>query len=123
MSTTTKLTCPLAVLATLAFGSAPAQAQFAGGGDQMAQFAPMMEQFAPMMEQMAPMMQHLAPMMNSKMGRKYMNQMMRVAAPMMAGMMAQGGGDFGGFAGMPGVEGFMGMTGDAPTRRVRRGAK
>ena len=45
----TKLTGPLAVLATFAFASAPAHAQFEGGGDQMAQFAPMMEQFAPMM--------------------------------------------------------------------------
>ena len=66
----TNLTCPLAVLATFAFASAPAHAQFEGGGEQMAQFAPMMEQFAPMMQYMAPMMQQLAPMMNSKAGGK-----------------------------------------------------
>jgi hypothetical protein len=123
MSALTKLTCPLAVVATFAFASAPAHAQFEGGGDQMAQFAPMMEQFAPMMQQMAPMMQQLAPMMNSKMGRKYMRQMMRIAGPMMASMMAQGGGDFGGFAGMPGIDGMMGMMGNGPTRQVRRRSK
>ena len=49
-----------------------------------------------------------------------MRQMMRMAAPMMAGMMAQGGGDFSSFAAMPGIEGMAGMMGDRPTRNVRR---
>jgi hypothetical protein len=123
MSTLGKLTCPLAVMAAFAFATTPAHAQFEGGGEQMAQFAPMMEQFAPMMQHMAPMMQRLAPMMNSKMGRKYMNQMMLMAAPMMASMTAPGGGDFGSFAAMPGIEGMAGMLGDSPPKRARRRAK
>ena len=107
MSTLTKLACSLAVLAT--FAATPARAQFEGAGDQMAQFAPMMEQLAPMMQ-----------MMTSKIGKRRMNQMMRMVGPMMGRMMAQGGGDFTSLASMPGIEGMMSMMGDRPTRQARR---
>jgi hypothetical protein len=113
MSALTKLACPLAVVATFAFASAPAHAQFEGTGDQMAQFAPMMEQFAPMMEQLAPMMQ----MMKGKIGKKRMAQMMQMAGPMMSSMMASGGGDF---TSMSGMEGIMG---DGPARQARKRRK
>jgi hypothetical protein len=113
MRALTKLAYPLAILATLAFASAPAHAQFEGAGDQVTQqFAPMMEQFAPMMEQAAPMME----MMKSKIGKKRMSQIMQMVGPMMAGMMASGGDGFS-MAGMPG------MTGDGPTRRGRARSK
>ena len=115
MNTLTKLACPLAIMATFAFASAPAHAQFEGGGDQMAQFAPMMEQLAPMMQQLAPMMQT----MKGKISQKRMGQMMQMVGPMIAGMMAQGS-DLGG---MPGMEGLMGMMGDGPVRNARRRSK
>ena len=108
MRALTKLAYPLAVLATLAFASAPAHAQFEGAGDQVTQTAPRMEQFAPMMEQVGPMME----MMKGKIGKKRMGQVMQMVGPMMAGMMASGGDDFG-MAGMPG------MMGDGPARRAR----
>ena len=119
MNTLTKLACPLVVLATFAFASAPAHAQFEGGGDQMAQFAPMMEQLAPMMQQLAPMMQT----MKGKISQKRMGQMMQMVGPMMAGMMAQGGDGFTNLGGMPGMEGLMGMMGDGPVRNARRRSK
>ena len=109
MSTLTKLACPLAILATFAFASTPAHAQFEGAGDQMAQFAPMMQQLAPMMQ-----------MMKGKMGNKRMGQMMQMVGPMMSGMMAQGGGDFTSLPGMPGMEGITSMMGDGPTRYARQ---
>ena len=109
MSTLTRLSYPLAILATVAFSAAPAHAQFEGTGDQMAQFAPMMEQFAPMMEQFAPMMQR----MTGKIGKKRMGQMMQMVAPMMLSMMAPGGS-------MPGMENITSMMGDGPTRRAGR---
>jgi|SRR5713226_3580813 len=109
MSTLTKLACPLAILATFAFASTPAHAQFEGAGDQMAQFAPMMAQLAPMMQ-----------MMKGKMGQKRMGQMMQMVGPMMSSMMAQGGGDFTSLPGMPGMEGIMSTMGDGPTRYARR---
>lgn len=129
MSTVTKLACSsvmsLAILAAVA--STPARAQFDqyGGGDQMAQFAPMMEQMAPLMEQAAPMMQAVM----SRIGKKRMRQIMQMAGPMMAMMASGGGGDFAGaggmpgFAGaggMPGMEGTMGLMGGGATGRVAR---
>jgi hypothetical protein len=109
MSALTKLSYPMAILATFALASAPAHAQFEGAGDQMAQFAPMMEQFAPMMEQVAPMMQR----MTGKIGKKRMGQIMQMAAPMMLSMMAPGGS-------MPGMENITSMMGDGPARRAGR---
>ena len=109
MHALTKLAFSLAILATLAFASAPAHAQYEGAGDQVTQqFAPMMEQFAPMMEQLAPMMQ----MMKGQGGNKQMGQVMKMIAPMMSGMTGAGGGDFG-MAGIPG------MTGYGPTKGAR----
>jgi hypothetical protein len=102
MSILTKLPYSLALLATVAFTAAPAHAQFEGAGDQLAQFAPMMEQFAPMMQRMT-----------SKIGKKRMEQMMQMVAPMVASMMPPGGD-------MPGMENAMSMMGDRPTRRVGR---
>jgi hypothetical protein len=102
MNILSKLTCPLAILATFAFAPAPAHAQFEGAGDQMAQFAPMMEQFAPMMQRIT-----------GKIGKKRMAQMMQMVAPMVASMMPPGGD-------MPGMENMMSMMGDGPTRRAGR---
>jgi hypothetical protein len=102
MSILTKLPYSLTLLATVAFTTAPAHAQFEGAGDQLAQFAPMMEQFAPMMQRMT-----------NKIGKKRMGQMMQMVAPMVASMMPPGGD-------MPGMENVMSMMGDGPTRRVGR---
>jgi hypothetical protein len=116
MRALTKLAYPLAVLATLAVAAAPAQAQYEGAGDQVTQqFTPMMQQFGPMMEQLAPMMEQMAPMMQmmkSQMGNKRMGQLMQNVAPMMAGMMGSGGGDFG-------MAGLQGMMGNGSTKRAR----
>jgi hypothetical protein len=94
MTRFTKLACPLAIAAALAFTSAPAKAQFGGMG---------MEN----MEQMAPMIE----MMKQKMGKKRFGQMMQTMGPMMAQMESQGGfgGMGGGFGGMGG--GFGGGLG------------
>ena len=109
MRALTKLAYPLAVLATLAVAAAPAQAQYEGAGDQVTQqFTPMMQQFGPMMEQLAPMMQ----MMKGQMGNKAMGQLIQNVAPMMAGMMGSGGGDFG-------MAGLQGMMGNGSTKRAR----
>jgi hypothetical protein len=102
MSILTKLPYSLALLAGVAFSTAPAHAQFEGAGNQFAQFAPMMEQFAPMMQRMS-----------NKIGKKRMGQMMQMVAPMVASMMPPGGD-------MPGMENVMSMMGDGPTRRAGR---
>jgi len=130
MRTITKLACPLAILAAFAVASTPARAQFAGDGDQMAQFGPMMEQLAPLMEQAGPMLQ----MMQRKIGKKRISQMMQMVGPMMAGMAQGGGGGFGGpsgmgggFGGPPSMGGTGGMpsmmsmmSGEGPTRHARK---
>jgi hypothetical protein len=69
-----KLACPVAVIAALSLGSAPASAQFAGiDGGQMEQFAPMLE------------------MMKQKMGKRRFGRMMQTIGPMMMQMQGQGG--------------------------------
>jgi hypothetical protein len=100
----TKLACVLAIAVT--FVSVPARAQFDAG--QMAQFAPMLEQMAPMMRQMGPMMQGM-PRMQGKLSQKRTRQMMQMAGPMMAGLMAGGGDPFGGLGGM--MSGMSGLYG------------
>ena len=110
MSALTKLSYPLAILATFAVAPAPAHAQFfEGTGDQMAQFAPMIEQFAPMMQRVT-----------NKIGKKRMDRMMQMVAPMMESMMAPGGDYSASPAGMPGMENIVSMMGDGPTRRAGR---
>jgi hypothetical protein len=111
MTRLAKLACPLAVLAALSFGSAPAQAQF-GGMDEA-----QMQQFAPMLE-----------MMKKQMGKRRFGELMKTMGPMMEGMMGGGGGFGGGFGsggfgsggfgggGIPGMGNFdmgqmMGMIG------------
>jgi hypothetical protein len=99
MTRFTKLAGPLAIVAALAFTSAPAKAQFGGMG---------MEN----MEQMAPMIE----MMKQKMGKKRFGQMMQMMGPMMAQMESQGGfggmgGGFGGMGGLGGMGGGMSMGG------------
>ena len=88
MTRLARLTCPLAILAALAFAS-PAKAQFGGMDDaQMQQFAPMLE------------------MMKKQMGNKRFGQMMKMMGPMMANM--EGGGGLGGLMGGGGFGGFGG---------------
>jgi hypothetical protein len=115
MSTLTKLACPLTILATFAFASAPAHAQYEGAGNQMAQFAPMIEQFAPMIEQLAPMMET----MTRKIGKRRMNQMMQMVGPMMSGMMPGGGDSFASPGGMPDMRALASLTGDGSGRYGR----
>ena len=93
MTKFTKLAGPLAIVAALAFTSAPAKAQFGGMGmDNMEQMAPMIE------------------MMKQRMGKKRFGQLMQTMGPMMEKMMAnQGGGFGGGFGG--GMGGFGGGLG------------
>ena len=89
MTRLARLTCPLAVLAALAFASSPAKAQFGGMDDaQMQQFAPMLE------------------MMKKQMGKKRFGEMMKMMGPMMANM--EGGGGLGGLMGGGGFGGFGG---------------
>ena len=89
MHTLTKLSCPFAVAAVLAFTSAPAHAQLFKEEDmgQMKQFAPMFE------------------MMKHSMGKKRYGAMMRKMGPMLERMGNNGGG-FGGGAGRGGGGGF-----------------
>jgi hypothetical protein len=96
MTRFTKLAGPLAIVAALAFTSAPAKAQFGGMG---------MEN----MEQMAPMIE----MMKQRMGKKRFGQLMQTMGPMMERMMANQGGGFGGggFGGMGGFGGGLGGGG------------
>ena len=92
MTKFTKLAGPLAIVAALAFTSAPAKAQFGGMGmDNMEQMAPMIE------------------MMKQRMGKKRFGQLMQTMGPMMEKMMASQGGGFGG--GMGGFGGGMGGFG------------
>jgi hypothetical protein len=76
-----------AVLMIVATSTAPAKAQFAGGGDDM-------------MTQMAPMLD----MMKAKMGKKRFGMLMQTMGPMMSKMMDGSGGfggmNFGGLGGM-----------------------
>jgi hypothetical protein len=69
-----------AALLMLATPTAPAKAQFAGGGGQ------------DMMTQMAPMLE----MMKAKMGKKRFAALMQTMGPMMSNMMDGSGGGFGG---------------------------
>ena len=69
-----------AVLMMVATSTAPAKAQFAGGGGQ------------DMMTQMAPMLE----MMKAKMGKKRFASLMQTMGPMMSNMMDGSGGGFGG---------------------------
>jgi hypothetical protein len=75
-----------AVLMMVATSTAPAKAQFAGGGEDM-------------MTQMAPMLN----MMKAKMGKKRFGALMQTMGPMMSKMMDGSGGfggmNFGGFGG------------------------
>ncbi len=88
MTRLARLTCPLAILAALAFAASPAKAQFGGMDDaQMQQFAPMLE------------------MMKKQMGKKRFGEMMKMMGPMMANM--EGGGGLGGLMGGGGFGGGM----------------
>jgi hypothetical protein len=110
MSALTKLSYPLAILATFAVAPAPAHAQFfEGAGNQMAQFAPMIEQFAPMMQRVT-----------NKIGKKRMGQMMQMVAPIVVSMMPPDGDYSASPAGTPGMENIMSMMGDGPARRPGR---
>lgn len=74
-----------AVLLLFSISSAPAKAQFLGGGaggeDMMTQMAPMLE------------------MMKAKMGKRRFAMLMQTMDPMMSRMMENGGGGFGGLGG------------------------
>ena len=74
-----------AVLMMVAVSTAPAKAQFAGGGDDM-------------MTQMAPMLN----MMKAKMGKKRFGTLMQTMGPMMSKMMDGSGGGFGSLGGLGG---------------------
>ena len=90
-----KMMCRAAAVA-LAFAvltSAPAKAQFGGGGEDT-------------MTQMAPMLN----MMKAKLGKKRFAMMMQTMGPMME-KMTEGGGGLGGLGGMMGGGGFGGMGG------------
>ncbi|MGY4628903.1 hypothetical protein [Bradyrhizobium sp. USDA 4486] len=82
-----------AVLLLFSISSAPAKAQFLGGGaggeDMMTQMAPMLE------------------MMKAKMGKRRFAMLMQTMGPIMSRMMENGGG----FGGMMGGGGFGGFTG------------
>jgi len=97
-----------AVLVMVATSTAPAKAQFGGGGQDM-------------MTQMAPMLE----MMKAKMGKKRFAALMQTMGPMMSNMMdgsggglggmnfgGFGGGNFGGFGGggTPSIGGDYGTT-------------
>src|ERR1700744_1036949 len=79
MTAVQKVACFTAILlAYLAFACAPAEAQFmplgtGGGGDMMAQMAPMLE------------------LMKAKMGKRRFATLMQTMGPMMAKMMEGGG--------------------------------
>lgn len=80
-----------AVLLLFSISSAPANAQFLGGGaggeDMMTQMAPMLE------------------MMKAKMGKRRFAMLMQTMGPMMSRMMENGGGGFGGLMGGGGFGG------------------
>jgi hypothetical protein len=87
-----------AVLMIVATSTAPAKAQFAGGGEDM-------------MTQMAPMLN----MMKAKMGKKRFGMLMQTMGPMMSKMM-DGSGGFGGmnFGGLGGMNFGSGGGGASP---------
>ncbi len=72
--------------------TAPARAQFGGGGDMMTKMAPMLE------------------MMKAKMGKRRFAMVMQTVGPMASGMMENGGG---GLGGMMGGGGYGGMLSNA----------
>jgi hypothetical protein len=76
-----------AVLLVLSISSAPAKAQFLGGGGAGGE---------DMMTQMAPMLE----MMKAKMGKRRFAMMMQTMGPMMSRMMENGGGFGGGLGGL-----------------------
>ena len=75
-----------AVLLLFSISSAPAQAQFLGGGGAGGE---------DMMTQMAPMLE----MMKAKMGKRRFAMLMQTMGPMMSRMMENGGGGLGGMMG------------------------
>ncbi|MET4044753.1 MULTISPECIES: hypothetical protein [unclassified Bradyrhizobium] len=75
-----------AVLLMFSISSAPAKAQFLGGGGAGGE---------DMMTQMAPMLE----MMKAKMGKRRFGMMMQTMGPMMSRMMENGGGGIGGLGG------------------------
>lgn len=90
-----KVICQAAtVLLLLSISSAPAKAQFLGGGaggeDMMTQMAPMLE------------------MMKAKMGKRRFAMLMQTMGPMMSRMMENGGGGLGGLMGSGGINGLGG---------------
>ena len=93
-----------AVLLLFSISSAPAKAQFLGGGGAGGE---------DMMTQMAPMLE----MMKAKMGKRRFAMLMQTMGPMMSRMMENGGGGFGapnygaGYAPMGGSTVPMGMGG------------
>lgn len=92
-----------AVLLLFSISSAPAKAQFLGGG--AAGGEDMMTQMAPMLE-----------MMKAKMGKRRFAMLMRTMGPMMSRMMENGGGGFGG--GLGGLAG--GNLGGVRRAQLRR---
>jgi hypothetical protein len=83
-----------AVLLMFSISSAPAKAQFLGGGGSGGE---------DMMTQMAPMLE----MMKARMGKRRFGMMMQTMGPMMSRMMENGGG---GLGGMMGGGGFGGLN-------------
>ena len=75
-----------AVLLLFSISSAPAKAQFLGGGGAASE---------DMMTQMAPMLE----MMKAKMGKRRFAMMMQTMGPMMSRLMENGGGGLGGMMG------------------------
>ncbi|WFU73142.1 hypothetical protein [Bradyrhizobium sp. CB2312] len=85
-----KVICQAAtVLLLFSISSAPAKAQFLGGGGAGGE---------DMMTQMAPMLE----MMKAKMGKRRFAMLMQTMGPMMSRMMENGGGFGGGFGGLGG---------------------
>ncbi len=95
-----------AVLLLFSISSAPARAQFLGGGGAGGE---------DMMTQMAPMLE----MMKAKMGKRRFAMLMQTMGPMMSRMMENGGGfggglgagNFGGGFGAPNYGGYTPMSG------------
>ena len=87
-----------AVLLLFSISSAPARAQFLGGGGAGGE---------DMMTQMAPMLE----MMKAKMGKRRFAMLMQTMGPMMSRMMENGGGGIGGMTGGGGLGGPIGLGG------------
>ena len=91
-----KVICQAAVvLLMFSISSAPAKAQFLGGGGAGGE---------DMMTQMAPMLE----MMKAKMGKRRFAMMMQTMGPMMSRMMEGGGSGLGGMMGGGGIPGGFG---------------